>query len=107
MNTNKINGRVKNTAAIIGGIGLGIGAGAALMYLLDPDRGEIRRSNIRDKAVGTGNDIKNAVIETSHDIRDKAQTLLHEAGTFVANVSEDAEQSGRSVIKKVAKAANV
>lgn len=102
-----MNGRVKNTAAVIGGIGVGIGAGAALMYLLDPDRGELRRSQIRDKALDTGNGLKNAVIETSHDIRDKAQHILHEAGSFVATASEDAEQTGRNIIKKVAKGANV
>lgn len=102
-----MNGRVKNTAAIIGGIGVGIGAGAALMYLLDPDRGELRRSQIRDKALDTGNGIKNAVIETSNDIRDKAQSLLHEAGSFVSAASEDAEKTGARIIKKVAKGANI
>lgn len=97
-----MNGRVKNTAAVIGGIGVGIGAGAALMYLLDPDRGQLRRSQIRDKALDTGNGLKNAVIETSHDIRDKAQHLLHEAGSFVSAAAEDAETAGNRVIKKVA-----
>lgn len=102
-----MNGKIKNTAAVIGGIGLGIGTGAALMYLLDPDRGELRRSQIRDKALDTGNGIKDAVIETSHDLRDKAQTMLHEAGSFVSAASRDAEQTGNDVIKKVAKGANI
>ena len=37
----------KPAAALLGGIGIG----AALMYLLDPDRGRRRRALVRDKAV--------------------------------------------------------
>lgn len=96
-----MNGRVKNTAAVIGGIGVGIGAGAALMYLLDPDTGEKRRSQIRDKALDTGAGLKNAVIDTSHDIRDKAQHLLHEAGSLVSSVSKEADKAGAGFIKKI------
>ena len=42
-----------------------LGAGAALMYLFDPDRGRTRRALMRDKAVGLSNDAKDALERTS------------------------------------------
>ena len=37
--------------ALVGGVGLG----AALMYIFDPDRGKRRRALIRDKVEAAGN----------------------------------------------------
>jgi len=58
-------------------------AGAALMYVFDPDEGPRRRSLMRDKAVGLSNDAKDAIGRKSRDLRNKAQGLLHEAKSVV------------------------
>ncbi len=39
-----------------GGLLFGVGIGAALMYVLDPDKGQDRRTLIKDKATTWGND---------------------------------------------------
>lgn len=49
------------------------------MYLLDPDRGRRRRALLRDKAKGLSNDALKAASRKSHDLRNRAQGLLHEA----------------------------
>ena len=54
-------------------------AGAAVMYIFDPDRGGRRRALIRDKAVGLSNDAKDAIDKKSTDLRNRAQGLIHEA----------------------------
>lgn len=84
-----MNRTVKNAAAVLGGIG----AGAAMMYLLDPDRGARRRSLIRDKAVGTTNDMKRAVVKKSKHFRNRAQGLLHEAGSLISPGNGAAESA--------------
>jgi hypothetical protein len=61
-------------AALVGGISVG----AALMYLLDPDRGRRRRALVRDKAKGLSNDALKAARRKSHDLKNRAQGLLHE-----------------------------
>lgn len=61
--------------AILGGIG----AGAAVMYFMDPERGRTRRAMIRDKATGLSNDIQGAVGAKSRDLSNRAHGLLHEA----------------------------
>lgn len=75
-----MNSKIKSAAAILGGIG----AGATIMYLMDPDRGARRRELIRDKASSTVNDAKDAVVERSKYIKDTAQDLLHDAGELVS-----------------------
>lgn len=55
-----------------------LGAGAAAMYLLDPDRGRSRRALIRDKAVGLGNDVKKGVTSTTRDLSNRAKGMMHE-----------------------------
>ena len=58
-------------------------AGAALMYVFDPDEGGRRRALIKDKAVGLSNDAKDAIGKKSQDLRNRAQGLLHEAKSTV------------------------
>jgi hypothetical protein len=58
-------------AALLGGIGLG----AALMYLLDPDRGARRRALARDKAVHFGRVAGERLGARSRDLRNRARGL--------------------------------
>jgi len=60
--------------AIVGGVGLG----AALMYLLDPDRGRRRRALIRDKVEAAGNKITDSAGKMGRDIQNRAQGVLAE-----------------------------
>ena len=70
-----MNKTMNQTLAILGGIG----AGAAAMYFLDPDRGARRRALVRDKAVGLKNDAEYAIAGKVKDLRNRAQGLAHEA----------------------------
>jgi osmotically-inducible protein OsmY len=68
--------------AVIGGIGLGAG----LMYLLDPDLGSRRRALVRDKLVRTAHQTGDAVDATSRDVSNRARGLAAETGS---RLSED------------------
>jgi hypothetical protein len=68
------------TVALISGIGAGVGAGVALMYLLDPDRGRARRAVLRDKvgkwlrsgretAEGKAKDLRNRTVGVMAEAR--------------------------------------
>jgi len=61
--------------ALVGGLGLG----AALMYLFDPDRGRGRREVIREKAEGAANKAGEYAEKMSRDIRDRASEVVSEA----------------------------
>ena len=61
----------------------GIGIGAALMYILDPDQGRRRRALLRDKLVSMSNKTSRAVGRTSRDLRNRAQGVVHEAGSML------------------------
>lgn len=60
--------------ALVGGLGLG----AALMYLFDPDRGRRRRALIRDKAEGAANKAGDYAGKMSRDFRNRAYGLVAE-----------------------------
>src|SRR5688500_2666263 len=68
--------------ALIGGLGLG----AALMYLLDPDRGRGRRELIREKAEGAANKAGEYAEKMSQDIRDRASEVVAEAKAIFKGV---------------------
>ena len=57
----------------------GLGAGAGLMYLLDPDRGNRRRALIRDKVVSLNRQTQEAVSGRVKDMSNRAKGMLHEA----------------------------
>jgi len=61
--------------ALIGGAGLG----AALMYFFDPDRGNRRRSLIRDKVEGAGNKLSDTADKMQRDLRNRAYGVVAEA----------------------------
>jgi osmotically-inducible protein OsmY len=56
----------------------GIGIGAALMYIFDPDRGGRRRALIRDKVVRASNATTCYVGKMSRDLSNRAQGLMAE-----------------------------
>jgi hypothetical protein len=56
----------------------GIGLGAALMYVLDPERGKGRRSVARDKAVALANRTGRVVARRSRDLGNRAKGLASE-----------------------------
>jgi hypothetical protein len=61
--------------ALVGGLGLG----AALMYLFDPDRGRGRREMIREKAEDAANKAGEYAEKVSTDIRNRASEVVSEA----------------------------
>lgn len=61
--------------ALVGGLGLG----AALMYLFDPDRGRGRRALIREKAEDAANKAGEYAEKVSQDLRDRASEVISEA----------------------------
>lgn len=60
--------------ALVGGLGLG----AALMYVFDPDRGKGRRARIRDKVDSTAHKIGEAAEKMGRDISNRAQGAVAE-----------------------------
>jgi hypothetical protein len=62
-------------ATLLGGIGIG----AALMYLLDPDRGARRRALARDKAIHLGRVTGERLGARSRDLRNRAQGVAARA----------------------------
>lgn len=66
----------------LGGIGLGAGLGAGLMYILDPDRGKSRRAFARDKVTSAMNRTGAAVSKTSHDLKNRARGVIAETGSY-------------------------
>lgn len=60
--------------AVLGGIGIG----AALMYLLDPDRGTARRAHIRDQLASTARSSGDALDVAARDLRNRTRGLVAE-----------------------------
>ena len=72
----------------------GMAAGAALMYILDPERGRRRRALLRDKVVGLSNDLGEAASGRARDLRNRAQGVVAEAGSALGLTGGGDEQSG-------------
>lgn len=69
------------------GVLAGVGAGALIMYLLDPVGGGRRRALIKDKAVGLSSDLTEAVGAKARDLTNRAQGLVHEGRSLLTNSS--------------------
>jgi len=54
----------------------GVGLGAALMYILDPDRGNRRRAQMRDKVVSSISKTGDAIGTTSRDVTYRTRGLV-------------------------------
>jgi hypothetical protein len=62
---------------------VGAGAGAALSYFLDPDRGNRRRALVRDRVVSTLHDTGETLRKVQRDSRNRARGLAAKAETLV------------------------
>jgi len=84
-------------AALLGGIGLG----AAVMYVLDPQGGRRRRALARDKAVSLANKTSKVVSARSRDLANRAKGVAAEARSIVVEggdraAGEEAGGAGKS-----------
>ena len=85
---------MKGILALLGGLG----AGAAIMYLYDPNGGRRRRALIRDKAVGVSNDLRQGIESRSRDLGNRAKGLIHEAKSIMPNTgSKTTDQADQPV----------
>ena len=82
--------KMNTTLAILGGLG----AGAAAMYFLDPERGNRRRALVRDKAAGLTHDAKKAIAGRAQDLKNRAAGIAHEAKGLIAGNGEDKAPAG-------------
>ena len=70
----------------------GVGVGAALMYLLDPERGNRRRALIRDKMVTLNRQTQEAVSGRVKDVSNRAKGMLHDAKSVFEPAEEQPQQ---------------
>src|SRR5688500_17579462 len=66
----------KDIGMLVGGIGIG----ALLMYLFDPERGRGRRATLGDQITSKVNHLKGAAGSKARDLRNRAQGVIHEVG---------------------------
>lgn len=103
---------MKHQLSLLGGVGLG----ASLMYLLDPDGGRRRRAMARDKAVhgmkvggrslrGTsihlGNKAKGMVAMANRRLRGKHQIQVVEGAEGVSSLPEESSNGHRFSLRRV------
>jgi hypothetical protein len=89
MNLNRAQGApIGWMSAILGGVGLG----AALMYLFDPERGRGRRAKLSDQVASKANRIGAGIGSKTRDLRNRAQGLVHEVKSALPS-SEKGSQS--------------
>jgi hypothetical protein len=67
-----------NGLTLIGGIGMG----AALMYMLDPDRGRRRRALARDQLAHVAKRVPDALDATARDLQNRTRGLVAEASSI-------------------------
>ena len=76
---NGVSNKSNETVALLAGIGVG----AALMYLLDPDRGKRRRHLIADQAASAARTVQRSAGRTAENARNHARGLgAHLRGRF-------------------------
>lgn len=77
-------------------LALGAGAGAGLMYLLDPNRGAYRRAVIREKTLSSVNGVKKGFVHKGQDLANRATGMVAEArGVFVCEDVPDQKLEAR------------
>jgi uncharacterized membrane protein len=82
----------------------GIGVGAGLMYMFDPDRGRRRRAMARDAAHHLANVADDAVGKTSRDLSNRAQGLVAELNSLFKREEADDEVVAARVRSKLGRA---
>jgi hypothetical protein len=73
----------------------GVGLGAALMYLLDPERGKRRRALARDKAVSLANQTGRAVARRSRDLGNRAKGVAAEIRSAAGRSRDEGEAGSK------------
>ncbi len=74
----------------------GLGAGALMMFLFDPQRGRGRRAFIRDKATGLKNDVQDTVSAKATHLSNRAKGVVHEARSAVFGSSGETDDLSAS-----------
>ncbi len=82
----------------------GIGLGAGLMYIFDPDRGRRRRATARDAAHHIANAFDGAVGKTSRDLSNRAQGLVAELDSIFRCEEADDDVVAERVRSKLGRA---
>ena len=79
------------------GLLVGLGLGAAVMYLLDPGAGRRRRAVARDKALSTFKTTGGSVAKKSRDLGNRTRGLVAEAGSRLRREQADDRVLGERV----------
>jgi hypothetical protein len=82
----------------------GIGLGAGLMYIFDPDRGRSRRATARDAARHIANAFDDAVGKTSRDLSNRAQGVVAELNSIFRCEKADDDVVAARVRSKLGRA---
>jgi hypothetical protein len=92
-----------NKWSLVGSAGIGVGLGAGLMYLLDPQGGRGRRAMARDKSVSALKKGGTVAAKTSRHLGNKTKGLVAEAGSKLRNsdLAGDLANNGQALLKKV------
>jgi hypothetical protein len=75
---------MKAILAILGGVGIG----AALMYIFDPQGGNRRRALIRDKAIKFNRQTRETLEAKAKDLSNRAKGAVHELKSAVSPGNE-------------------
>lgn len=81
--------RRQRFATTAGEVGLGAAAGAAVEYLLDPDRGRSRRAKVRDKLVHGAHRSRGGLEELTHDMAARSSGAVAAARYRIAGRTAD------------------
>jgi hypothetical protein len=81
--------------------GIGAGIGAGLMYWFDPDRGQRRRSIVRDKARRRIRSLERAVERTGREAGDRIQELAAAAKSSTENLADQVRSHLPAAVKPV------
>jgi hypothetical protein len=81
---------MKGILAILSGLGIG----AALMYLFDPQGGGRRRALIRDKAVKLNRQTRDALDGTMKDLSNRTKGMVHEMKSAIPNSKSGNDEPG-------------
>jgi osmotically-inducible protein OsmY/gas vesicle protein len=89
-----------NTRDIMELIG-GIGMGAAVMYLLDPDMGQKRRRYLAQQAGHMAEDAGEMIGDTWHHLSDRASGLAHDVGGYTSGYAGDTAKQARKMSRRI------
>ncbi|HEV2705691.1 MAG TPA: hypothetical protein VGV59_07175 [Pyrinomonadaceae bacterium] len=71
----------------------GLGLGAALMYLLDPEHGERRRERLSERLAGLSNRTADLAGKTTRELRGRAQDVVSQASGLLRRQGSDSGQA--------------